>query len=106
MAVHVDKPRKDEAADGRSALIAAQNTPSACTNLLGCLINTTVTTLIQLVNGIGGRLTTAVANLATPWGSRGVLTQSILKDVLGPKVAQARLDLVEAGCVGRSRLVQ
>lgn len=39
--------------------------------MLGCMINTTVTTFIQVVNGIVGRLTMAMANVAAPWGSRG-----------------------------------
>lgn len=87
-------------------LIATQNTPAPCTNILGCIINTSLNTVTQLVNGIVGNLTTAVVNVANVTGVEGILNNAVIKDLLGLKVAQAKLELLDAGCLTKPRLVE
>lgn len=78
----------------------------SCTNPLGCLVNATLATTNALLNSIIGQLNSAAVNVAHATGAEGLLTQGIIKDLLGLSVAQAKLELLNAGCVGASRLIE
>lgn len=86
--------------DARRA-IEAQKNAERCTNLLGCLLNTT----LNLVNGILNTLSTTVQQLAGSSGSTGTLTRSILNDLIALRVANADLKLLDVLCGASGRLV-
>lgn len=79
---------------------------SACTNPLGCLVSATLSTTTTLLNSIIGQLNTAAVNVAQATGAEGLLTQNVVKDLLGLSVAQANLELLNAGCSGAPRLIE
>lgn len=91
-------------ASGQMSLQAGPGT--TCSNPLGCLINTTLSTTAVLLRSLIGQVNTAAFNVNQATGLEGTATHGLIRDVLGLSVAQAKLQLLNAGCEGRARLVQ
>lgn len=89
-----------------ASVAITNNRGPTCKNPLDCLLNATLQTVKQVVNTVLTNVTKAATNVTNATGLEGIMTKSILKDLLGLKVAEAQLDLLEAGCIGNPRLVQ
>jgi hypothetical protein len=91
-------------ASGQMSLQAGPVT--SCTNPLGCLVNTTLSTTAVLLRSLIGQVNTAASNVIQATGLEGTATHGLVRDFVGLSVAQAKLQLLDAGCEGRARLVQ
>ncbi|MGV8986971.1 MAG: pilus assembly protein TadG-related protein [Cypionkella sp.] len=90
-----------------NTLLAGKGSSSGlCSNIIGCALSGTLSPITSLVNGILNKLTSAAVKVANATGLEGTLTHSVIEDVLGLKVAQAQLELLDAGCADRARLIQ
>lgn len=89
-----------------SAASALNGGQSTCTNPLGCLITSGLSSATQLLNTILAALHTASGDVQNATGLDGTATQGLIHDVIGLDVAQANLDLIYAGCPVAPRLAQ
>jgi uncharacterized membrane protein len=89
-----------------SLLIAGQSgTGSPCTNPFACVLNTSLSPIDLLLRTLVSQVSAAATNVLNATGVEGLLTHRIITDLLGLSVAQANLELLNAGCDGRARLV-
>ncbi|WP_127901166.1 pilus assembly protein TadG-related protein [Solirhodobacter olei] len=82
------------------------STGSRCANSLGCLFSSSLDASSHTLDPVLNDLSAAIPKIRAGTGVEGTAIKALINDVLGLGVAQAKLDLLYAGCPEPQRLAE